>query len=109
MGSEPNAPSGELLRHADQELLPMKDSRDSQPGPPHETSSWKDLLLAALMEMDPAKLPDKIAQARAAIDQRADELAMTPSAQKERNELRDGIFALQNLRNVMRSRSSNLS
>ncbi|MGB9203131.1 MAG: hypothetical protein WCB94_04045 [Terriglobales bacterium] len=57
------------------------------------TAAWKQLYAAAVLELDDAKLPGRIAKARAAIrDRTAD--SPTNSSEEERRELSDALRIL---------------
>ncbi len=83
----------------------MKSFSDPVPEARQDRQPWKDLVLEALMEMDLSKMPSKIAQARAAIKQRSEEITGRPESRQELNEIRDGIHTLQSLENMMRNRA----
>jgi hypothetical protein len=64
-------------------------------------SLWKKLYLAALFEVDSAHLPERIAQAEAALVRRARELFYAPGDHiEEEQALDDAMYALQSLRNT---------
>jgi hypothetical protein len=60
---------------------------------------WVELYRGALMELDRAKLPQKIEAANAAIQQRINELLMSKDGHQEYSALED---ALRNLRSLRR-------
>ena len=69
-------------------------------------ASWRDLYVAALLEMNEDKLPDRIAEAETAIVQRARELfnAAGDNIQEEEN-LDDALYALRALKSCVAIRS----
>ncbi len=66
-----------------------------------ELRSWKRLYTAALFEVDSAKLPERIAEAEAALVLRARELFHAPGDNiEEEQALDDAMYALQALRST---------
>ncbi|MGA9353014.1 MAG: hypothetical protein WBV46_04945 [Terriglobales bacterium] len=66
-----------------------------------EVRSWKRLYTAALFEVDSSKLPDRIAQAEAALIVRARELFHAAGDNIEEEEaVDDAMYALRALRNT---------
>ncbi len=59
---------------------------------------WKKLYQAALLELNPAELPDTIAAAEAAIASRSQVLLNSPDGHAENLEIRDALFALNALK-----------
>ena len=51
---------------------------------PNNSSAWKDIYQSAILEVDYVKLIDRIADARAAIHDRAEEILMGPSGDEHR-------------------------
>lgn len=69
-----------------------------------EARIWRNLYTAALFESDHAKLPQRIAEAEAALVVRARELFNAPGDNIEEEEaLDDAMYALHALRNARRS------
>lgn len=83
----------------------MKSFSDPVPESRQDKQPWKDLVLAALIEMELSKMPARIAEARAAIRKRSDELTGRTETTQELSDLRDGMHTLQSLENMMRNRS----
>jgi hypothetical protein len=69
------------------------------------TARWKQLYAAAVLELDDAKLPDRIAQARAAISDRAADSLISPS-DEERRALNDALRFLQVIEGMSTRRNS---
>jgi len=69
-------------------------------------ANWRDLYVAALLEMNKDKLPDRIAEAETAIVQRARERfnAAGDNIQEEEN-LDDALYALRALKSCLAIRS----
>ncbi len=67
-------------------------------------AGWKQLYAAAVLELDDTKLPDRIAKARAAMRDRADDLLTTPSDQEDRT-LNDGFRILRVLEGMATKRN----
>ena len=69
-------------------------------------TNWRDLYVAALLEMNEDKLPDLIAQAESAIVERARELfsAAGDNIQEQEN-LDDALYALRALKSCVAMRS----
>jgi len=65
---------------------------------------WKQLYAAAVLELDDARLPDRIAKARAAIRDRAADSLTSPS-DEERRTLNDGLRILQVLEGMTTKRN----
>lgn len=59
--------------------------------------SWKELLAAAVIETDSARLPRRIDDARAAIMERIDKLLADPNRQPEHDEILDALNTLARL------------
>ncbi|MFY9676345.1 MAG: hypothetical protein WCB53_15945 [Terriglobales bacterium] len=73
--------------------------KNSMPKP--ETRAWRSLYNAALFEVDGSKLPERIAQAEAALVLRARELFYAAGDNIEEEEaLDDAMYALRALRNT---------
>jgi len=71
---------------------------------PLQIPSWKRLYTVALFEVDNAKLPERIAQAEAAIIRRARELFHAPGDNiEEEQALDDAMYALKALRSTYQS------
>ena len=60
---------------------------------------WKQLYAAAVLELDDARLPDRIAKARAAIRDRAAD-SLTSSSSEEQRTLNDGFRILRVLEEI---------
>jgi hypothetical protein len=67
---------------------------------------WKQLCLAASLEVDPAKLPERIEEARYAILDRIEERFPTKSRDVEQIELRIALEALSSARGTEEWRES---
>jgi hypothetical protein len=67
---------------------------------------WKQLCLAASLEVDPAKLPERIEEARYAILDRIEERFSTKSRDGEQIELRIALEALSSARGTEEWRES---
>jgi hypothetical protein len=67
---------------------------------------WKQLCLAASLEVDPAKLPERIEEARYAILDRIEERFPTKSRDGEQIELRIALEALSSARGTEEWRES---
>jgi hypothetical protein len=67
---------------------------------------WKQLCLAASLEVDPARLPERIEEARYAILDRIEERFATKSKDGEQVELRMALEALSSLRGTEAWRDS---
>jgi hypothetical protein len=67
-------------------------------------AGWKQLYAAAVLELDDAKLPDRIAKARVAMRDRADDLLTTPSDEEHRT-LNDGFRILRVLEGMTPKRN----
>jgi hypothetical protein len=67
-----------------------------------EEFAWQELLKAAMIELDPAKLAERIQAARVAIRRRIEELEFSDSADRsqERDAITDGLRSLQVLEQV---------
>jgi hypothetical protein len=78
-------------------------STQYSPGPradvdPRHTPVWKQLCLAASLEVDPARLPERIEEARYAILDRIEERFPVKSSDAEQIELRIALEALRSPR-----------
>ena len=72
-----------------------------RPGSMPDLRSWKNLYTAALFEIDRAKLPERIAEAEAALIVRARELFHAPGDHIEEQEaVDDAMYALRALRST---------
>ena len=68
--------------------------------PPSERA-WRELYIAALLETDAAKLPDRIAEAQKALLSRARELFQNNGGNiEEEHAMDDAMYALRMLRNA---------
>jgi hypothetical protein len=69
---------------------------------------WKELCLAAVAELNPAKLPERIAAARRAVLNRIEDRYSKPSDGEEGEELvlRDALVALRSLRMIAERETS---
>ena len=67
---------------------------------------WKQLCLAASLEVDPARLPERIEEARYAILDRIEERFPTKSRDSEQIELRIALEALSSARGTEEWRES---
>jgi hypothetical protein len=65
---------------------------------------WKQLYAAAVLELDDTKLPDRIAKARAAMRDRAED-SLTSSSGEERRTLHDGLRILRILEEITTKRN----
>jgi hypothetical protein len=65
---------------------------------------WKRLYAAAVLELNDAKLPSRIAKARAAMRERADDSLTSPS-DEERRTLNDGFHILRVLEGMTTKRN----
>jgi hypothetical protein len=72
----------------------------------HDPPVWKQLCLAASLEVDPAKLPERIEEARYAILDRIEERFPTKSTDAEQIELRIALAALRSPRATQAWRAS---
>ena len=70
-----------------------------------EKPKWAEMVLAALLEMDWQKLPERIAQARAEVNRRSTELIGKEGMLAERSELRDAMHTLQSLQTMVHKRT----
>ena len=66
-------------------------------GAPHQPD-WQELYTFAMIELNPVKLPQRIADARAAILDRIQETISKPSHYNERQQLADALTGLRVLR-----------
>ena len=91
-------------------VIRKKGSDVSVVAQPSSNANWRDLYVAALLEMNENKLADLIAEAEKAIVERARELFNTAgdNIQEEEN-LDDALYALRALKNcvAMRGRLEN--
>lgn len=69
---------------------------------------WQEPLLRAVMEINPARVTERIGIAEAAISLRQGQLAESRGAVDENNALHDGISTLQSLKRVALTRSRGL-
>ena len=78
--------------------------------PPHASDSntnWRDLYRAALLELDPSKLAQRVAEAESVVTARANELFRNGDGNSEESEdLSDALYALQALRSVLKHAST---
>jgi hypothetical protein len=77
--------------------------------PPHSnlSESWRDLYIAAILELDKAKLLPRITQAEIAISERSSELFDEDGVNAEEKEaLQDALCFLQALRSTLRFEKS---
>jgi hypothetical protein len=68
------------------------------------TNDWKKFYRLAVIEIDSAKLPSRISDARKSILDRIEETLWTPTRYDERQELRDALNSLHTLQQVLESR-----
>src|SRR3954470_15141716 len=64
---------------------------------PQEQWAWRELVKAALVELDSKKLSEKIKAAREAISSRMEEVRTKPELRDERTSLQDGLSSLRAL------------
>ena len=77
--------------------------------PPSKPSAitWRELYRAAILELDPAKLPQRILDAETALITRATELFQDGGGSgQETQDLDDAMYALQALRSALKYNSS---
>jgi hypothetical protein len=60
--------------------------------------AWQQVLQEALMEVNPERLREKVAEAEAAVFQRLQSLAQLPDSAEERNALHDAADSLLSLK-----------
>jgi hypothetical protein len=73
-----------------------------------DSANWRDLYKAAILELDPSKMFERIAEAEKALRQRAKELFQIPGDNiEEEQALDDAMYALHALKNTGK-RSSNM-
>ena len=66
-----------------------------------DSANWRDLYRAAILELDPMKMFERIAQAEKALRQRAKELFQTPGDNiEEEQALDDSMYALHALQSA---------
>ena len=73
--------------------------------PPSKPSAitWRELYRAAILELDPAKLPERILEAETALIVRAKELFQDGGGhEQETQDLDDAMYALQALRSALK-------
>src|SRR6266481_1871962 len=75
-------------------LRPVSMVHSTTPSPDHDSSRWKQIYEGALLEPDRAKLPERVAQARAAIPDRAEKI-LTVSLGDEHRALNHALRVLQ--------------
>ena len=68
--------------------------------------AWMGLLHAALLELDPIKLPQRIEEASHAIQSRMQEISGTGNSLEERRALADALQSLRSLRLEMNQQAS---
>jgi hypothetical protein len=72
---------------------------------PSESPNWKTLFEAAVLELDPISVPERIKKARAAINARLKELQAADSCE-EAFKLLEALNALDDLTRMQRAESS---
>ena len=74
---------------------------------PLENTNWRDLYRAALLELDPTKLAQRVAEAEAIVTARANELFQDGDGNgEESEELNDALHALRALGSTLKSNMS---
>ena len=80
------------------------------PSPAHPSDSntnWRDLYRAALLELDPSTLAQRVAEAESVVTAKANELFQNGDGNSEESEdLSDALYALQALRSVLKHAST---
>ena len=83
-------------------LLPLTPPQSSD-----SNTNWRDLYRAALLELDPSKLAQRVAEAESAVTAKANELFRNGDGNSEESEdLSDALYALQALRSVLKHAST---
>ena len=76
------------------------------PSPPHPSDSntnWRDLYRAALLELDPSKLAQRVAEAQSVVTARANKLFQDGDGNCEESEdLNDALCALRTLSSTLK-------
>ena len=75
----------------------------SNPPNPSANNGWRELYRAAILELDPTQLPERILEAETALIVRAKELFQDGgSNEQETQDLDDAMYALQALRSALK-------
>ena len=81
---------------------------DKSDGLKQEAESWRQLYEAAMLELDPEKLPERIAEAQKAIEKRVLFLARERASSKaEKDALVDAHVAMDELKRIHQAGSRN--
>ena len=79
----------------------------SRPHPSDSKTNWRDLYRAALLELDPSKLAQRVAEAEAVVAARANQLFQDGDGNGEESEaLNDALCALRALRSASKFNTS---